>query len=244
MRPVYTDITNEMLYISKQKLYQPLAQWVASRDPEFNISFNSGSGKSTYISWNASTKEIKYNYGAKCIEEHSDIGILGSWLSTIEVIERNYFGDMISYIDLLSHIMLHEHCHVVHIVKIKQHEEEGGHDENFYKLLDRIHQSDYRDIVNKDLKSFFSENRIPNKFKFGIETIPPEQMHLWRKLALDQGLQEEVTFKDGNSISLGKIISYDKGIASIMRADGKVKKIHKYQLFTLDFGAYLRQRSA
>lgn len=231
MSMIYSDIANHLLKTVEKTLYEPISGWINTKEPRPRVAFRIGSGQKTYIRY-THENEITYTFGVKNIQQKHDIFNIGRWLSTDEIIKRNYFDCDITYINLLTHVALHEHSHVIQRLSNTLKEETGSHNNSFYRALDRIHESEYKQNFIDELSARMIEDRLPMRFLNGVERLPKEQILFWQRM--DKGIDvegEQTSFILGEELISGRIVKVNPKRTKIHTDRGGLVNMPKFLLF-------------
>jgi hypothetical protein len=235
MAYIYSEMTRHMLEAAENILFKPIESWVKSKTPLPRISFRRGTGKSTYIR-STQKNEITYSFGVKAPESKHDVFQSGGWLGTREMLDRRYFNGELTYINMLGQTVLHEHCHVIQVLSEIHKHVDGSHNDSFYKILDRIHQSNYKQELMAELKDRFKRNRLPMNFSNGVDSIPCEQIQFWNELAAGRCNEPEVMFRSDGQTYSGEILKVSATRAKVILDNRRIIKVPKYRLFKKDVG--------
>ena len=166
--------------VTKTHLYEPKRDWIQHKLPNIQFSVAVGTGKATYHKLNRQTAKCKINYGVKAMESAITLNGCMSWTTGSEILDRNYWGRDITPSILLSSTILHEFGHLIQ--RLHTETRDGVHDALFYKILDRMHASEYRDSVLTQVELGMAKRGIPNQFTNGIREIPESLLDQWRRL--------------------------------------------------------------
>lgn len=129
-----------MCEVTEQILWQPAAHWVRERLPGSTLICRTGSGQATYHRFDPRRKEHLITYGVRMIDaKHSPESAQG-WLSSREILRRDYFGGEVSPLNLLAHTCCHEFAHLLQQSAGKRFRG-SVHNRHFYSILDNLHQS-------------------------------------------------------------------------------------------------------
>lgn len=109
-----------------------------------------GGGRATHHRFDRGTGEHSITFGVKMVADKLSPADCGSWLSTREILGRDYFGGEISVANLLAHTGCHEFAHFLQTVG-------GGrqrgsvHNAVFYQILDDLHDQGIAEAFRQGL---------------------------------------------------------------------------------------------
>lgn len=142
-----------MIHASKEVVHKFCQDWLAEKHPNVKLDFVVGSGKRTYhmkiklnehcITYGQGMIKSKLSSQKKCRE----------WLTAREIIDRNYFGGVITIQNTLVHTILHEYAHFIQVLT-------GGrghrsvHNDSFYRILDRMYTRNTHEAVKSFMMRF------------------------------------------------------------------------------------------
>lgn len=124
---------------TEQVLWRELQPWLAERGDSHRLQCRVGSGEATYYRMLGDRRHL-LNYGRKMVASKFNAGIAAQWRTGREILRRSYFDGELTLPGVLSHTCCHEFAHVIQGINgwIRY----GSiHNREFYRILDRIHQS-------------------------------------------------------------------------------------------------------
>lgn len=146
MNNLYDNLANLLVNVTKDVVFDDVKDWVYKKNPNLLFISRVGTGKKTYHrKLNSNTHLIIY--GKKMIADkmHS-IKRSSLWLTGKEIINRNYFDGKITPQNVLVAVVLHEFAHFIQVLN-NEREYKSVHNEYFYKVLDRMHNSEIKNKV-------------------------------------------------------------------------------------------------
>jgi hypothetical protein len=160
-------VAQHMCDVTRDILWAHSKDWALKKSPHLKISFEIGTGKKTYCRSPAqSTKPIGWaiiRYGRVMVAEKYHPALSRGWLSTRELIGRNYYEGEVTPLNLLSHVVVHEYGHFTQILLGRRYDG-AVHNTEFYEILDRIHRNGHAERVKTELSRRLSGENIPLNF--------------------------------------------------------------------------------
>jgi len=207
------DLTEHVLY--KDKFH-----WIDSRCPNFKISFTVGTGSRTCFKFDSRRTRGKFVYGVKRIHERFDFFSSVRLLTAVEIADRGYFHGKVTPSTSLAAVVLHEFAHLIEVVR--HDERNGSHTPEFYKVLDRMHQSQYPAIIHSEILNKMNQLGINDQFTNGMSAIPESQYEFWRTMRA--GMPCELFINE--SVTPGKIEKVNRKRV-IVQVGNRSYSIHK-----------------
>lgn len=165
-------IANLLIMASENILLKDIQPWLDKKHPHNKLGFRVGSGQKTYHRKLAENKHL-ITFGVKMILSKLESQLTASgWTTGREILSRNYFNSEVTPQTSLASVVLHEFAHYIQTINGQRHYG-SVHNEHFYKILDRMHESGSANKVLNYLNSFpeFSSLVFFNDDKLNNENI-------------------------------------------------------------------------
>lgn len=133
-------IAELLIDATENVLMKSVEDWMNKKHPNKKLTYKIGSGKRTYHRKISDNKSIIV-YGKKMIESKlSSYKNCSNWLTSKEIISRNYFNKEITIQNVLCAVIMHETAHYFQV--IAGYRDIGSvHNEHFYRILDKMYAS-------------------------------------------------------------------------------------------------------
>lgn len=170
--------------VTQDILWQHVQPWLQQRSDRHRLQCRVGSGEATYYSPRGKYQHV-LNYGWKMVASKYDPAMARQWQTGRELLQRRYFDGDFALSTVLAHTCCHEFGHVIQ--GINGWISRGSvHNEDFYRIVDRIHHSG-----------------VAQELRCSIEHAAHEQ-HL-----LLQFIESERTVVDTKAFAPGELVSFD-----------------------------------
>lgn len=139
-------------------LWAHIQDWQRLRSGRHTLHCRVGSGEATYYTTRGKDRHVM-TFGARMVASKFCQQRASQWRTGDEIIRRAYFGGQLTLPGLLAHTCCHEFAHLVQCLNgwIKYG---SVHNEGFYRVLDRIHQSGMADEVQRFIEQRAAEQAI------------------------------------------------------------------------------------
>lgn len=173
-------VTSIMCDVTRDILWVPLRDWALQRKPGFDVEIVPGTGKRTYHRGASDGEPAKIVYGQKMVEDKMSNNLRAcGWLSAKEIVQRGYYSGVQEPAELLAHTICHEFGHLVQVI-LGRRTEGSVHNDEFYEILDKMHENGHaqrvldelrRRTAEKGLKLTFDQTFAERKFSV-FESFP------------------------------------------------------------------------
>lgn len=144
-------IANTLCDLTRIYLWEPRINWARSRNPTAELVIQVGRGKATYVKHRRDlTGPLTLVFGQKMVASKANPHELCNWLGSKEIVRRGYYGGELNMLNALAHTAIHEFAHVVQVLLGVRYDG-SSHSAEFYKILDRAHQSGEADRLRERL---------------------------------------------------------------------------------------------
>lgn len=146
-------VAKAMCRVTDELLWKPRIGWALKHNPTADLKVRVGSGKATYLAHRHDVERdarMTLTYGAKMVASKTDPVKLCQWTTGREVSERGYYEGELTLLNVLAHTMAHEFGHFVQVILGRRYSG-SVHNHEFYKILDRIHNSGEGDRIRTAL---------------------------------------------------------------------------------------------
>lgn len=110
-----------------------------------------GNGRATHHRLDLVSGEHRITFGVKMVADKMVPEACGSWLSTREILARQYFRGEVSVANLLAHTGCHEFAHYLQTVAGARRRG-SVHNAAFYRILDDLHNSGVANLFRQSLR--------------------------------------------------------------------------------------------
>ena len=206
-------------------LWLPRAAWAQKRNPNLDLVFRIGRGRKTYHRKRGNSFTI--TFGVKTIYDKIHSPLRASlWLSTREIIENGYFSGTLTPANVLVHTACHEFAHFIQEL-LGQRQKGSVHNEQFYKILDKMHSGGHAGTF---LKAFKSQM---NKQNYSQGSIFPNE----KQIEFNVG-DHVVTRNARNHQFRGRIIKLNKNTVTVEVPGSSKPELYRvpHSLLTHDTG--------
>lgn len=150
-----------MCEATENVLWSHIRLWLKFRG-RHSLNCRVGSGEATYYTTRGKGKHVM-TFGARMVASKFNPEFAPQWRTGSEIIKRAYFGGELDLPGLLAHTCCHEFAHLVQCVNgwISYG---SVHNDAFYRILDRIHQSGKAEEVRQYLLKRASQEAIELSF--------------------------------------------------------------------------------
>lgn len=210
-RPQYPNaIAQFMCDVAEDVLWATIQPWVSIKAPNLHFHTRVGSGKRTYCLFERRSRKASLTFGIGLVADHQNPLKVHAWLSTKEILSRNYFGGDVTFMNLMAHVVCHEMAHVVQNIRGERYAN-SVHNPEFYRILDKMHTNGHAHRVRDRLKALLLQAGIPTDY--------------WSQNELASACpQPSAEFKAGNMVAFelkGQVIT-----AKVSRVNQKTLSVY------------------
>lgn len=221
MNNLYSNLANLLVNATKDVVFDDIKDWVYKKNPNLVFISRVGSGKKTYH------RKINNNthliiYGKKMIEDkmHS-LKRASFWLTGKEIINRKYFDGKITPQNILVAVILHEFAHFIQVIN-KQRTYNSVHNEYFYKVLDRMHNSE----IKEKLINYLNQHKIFQDLLFLHEDENNSEFNKYTKLEINEN--DIIFFRNSrNEIVNDIVLKINKNTVTCVLHKVPISLIHR-----------------
>ncbi|WP_036191328.1 hypothetical protein [Marinobacter lipolyticus] len=196
-----------MCSVTEELLWQPAASWIRGRSSGGSLQCRVGSGQATYHRYDPRTRQHQITYGVRMIMAKQQAETAMGWLSSREILQREYFGGELTTLNLLAHTCCHEFAHLLqHSAGKRFHG--SVHNHHFYEILDQLHESGGARAARDYLTGLARQHGLALPHE-PFEIVQPQQ------LAADWQVGDAVRFGHGQTQHQGKIIRVNRKTCTV-----------------------------
>lgn len=178
-------VAEAMCGVTKDIVWNHIKDWAENKKPGIIFQCRPGAGRATYHKHKHGSLTHTITFGAEMVQSKTTPKEIAHWTTSREIIERGYYNGELSTLNALAHCCLHEAGHLVQVLLGRRYKG-SVHNEEFYQILDRSHQSEIAAQVKDELQARSRRQGI---------IIPSEIVSTKEAIAIQKPIRKGATVK-------------------------------------------------